>query len=195
LQSGLVYSLNVPVKKAGGYQLRVAVRDDKAQKVGTASQFITIPDIKKDRLAVSGISLSSYDPKQDKAKESAQSGAGAASGGNPLLTQAALRQFRAGHVLQFAYAIYGARLDKTTQQPQLTTQIKLFRDGKEIFAGQETAYEVKGQVDLQRLLAAGGLQLGGLEEGEYVLQVVVTDMLAKEKRRTTTGWTDFEVVK
>jgi VWFA-related protein len=193
LNSGLVYSLNVPVKKAGGYQLRVAVRDDKARKVGTASQFITIPDIKKDRVALSGISLSSYDPRQERSKEGAQTVAGA--NGNSTLTQTALRQFRVGHVLQFAYAIYKAKVDKTTGQPRLMTQTKLFRDGKEIFAGSETAYEGKGQTDRERLMAEGGVQLGGLEVGEYVLQVVVTDMLAERKYRTTTNWTDFEVVK
>jgi VWFA-related protein len=193
LTSGLVYSLNVPVKKAGGYQLRVAVRDDKTQKVGTASQFITIPDIKRDRLAVSGISLSSYDPRALKEKGGAQSSEAAS--GNAMLTQAAQRRFRIGHVLQFAYAIYKARLDNSTQQPQLTTQIKLYKDGKEVFAGKETVYEAKGQADMERLMAEGALQLGGLEEGEYVLQVIVSDLLAKEKERTTTAWTDFEVVK
>jgi VWFA-related protein len=191
LTSGLVYSLNVPIKKAGGYQLRVAVRDDKSHKVGTASQFIIIPNIKKDRLAISGISLSSYDPQEE--KSSGQSNESAS--GNSILTQAALRQFRAGHVLQFAYGIYNARLDKSTQQPQLTTQIKLYREGVEIFAGRETPFEPKGQADMERLLAEGGLQLGGLAQGEYVLQVLVTDMLADEKHRTTSNWTDFEVVK
>ena len=31
--------------------------------------------------------------------------------------------------------------------------------------------------------------------GEYVLQVIVTDQLAPEKRRTATQWIDFEIVK
>lgn len=193
LSSGLVYSLNVPIKKGGGYQLRVAVRDDKAQKVGTASQFITIPNIGQGRLALSGISLSSYDPRM--AKEASSAPSGEAVSGNALLTQAAERRFRVGHVLQFAYAIYNARLDKVTQQPQLTTQIKLYRDGKEIFAGKETIYDAKGQADKERLMVGGALQLGGLEEGEYVLQVIVSDKLAREKQRTTANWTDFEVSK
>ena len=30
--------------------------------------------------------------------------------------------------------------------------------------------------------------------GEYVLQVVVTDKLAKEKHRTASQWIDFEVI-
>jgi hypothetical protein len=31
--------------------------------------------------------------------------------------------------------------------------------------------------------------------GEYVLQLIVTDALAKEKRRVATQWIDFEIVK
>lgn len=196
LASGLVYSLNVPIKTAGGYQLRIAVRDDKSQKVGTASQFIMVPDLRQQRLTLSGIALSSYDLKEAKSITNASFNQtrGEASSNN-VLTQGALRRFRSGHVLQFAYAIYNAQLDKTTNQPQLTTQVKLYRDGKEVFTGKETAYDAKGQLDLKRLVAEGGLQLGGLKEGEYVLQIVVTDTLAKGKNRTATNWIDFEVLK
>lgn len=196
LTSGLVYSLKVPIKTAGAYQLRVAVRDDKSQKVGTASQFINIPDLRKERLTLSGIALSSYDPKEEQsmAKAAYNQPVGEASG-NTVLTQGALRRFRSGHVLQFAYAIYNAQLDKSTNRPQLTTQVKLYRDGKEIFAGKETPYDAQGQTDLKRLVAEGGLQLGGLKEGEYALQIVVTDALAKSKHRTTTSWIDFEIAK
>ena len=50
--------------------------------------------------------------------------------------------------------------------------------------------------DLKRLQAGGRLVLGtALQPGEYVLQVVVTDALAKEKYRTATQWIDFEIVK
>lgn len=196
LTSGLIYSLKVPIKTAGAYQLRVAVRDDKSQKVGTASQFINVPDLRKERLMLSGIALSSYDLKEkNNITNAAYNQTSIELSGNNILTQGALRRFRPGHVLQFAYAIYNAQLDKSTNQPRLTTQVKLYRDGKEIFAGKETAYDAKGQPDLKRLVGEGALQLGGLQEGEYVLQIVVTDTLARGKHRTTTNWTDFELTK
>lgn len=196
LNGGLVYSLSVPIKNGGAYQLRVAVQDGKSNKVGTASQFINIPDIKKDRLALSGIALSSYDPKEVKNRtlDPNLQSTGETSGDNAM-TQAALRRFRTGHVLRFAYAIYNARVEKRTTQPQLTAQIKLYRDGKELYGGEATPYETNGQSDLGHLLAEGGLQLGGLGSAEYVLQVTVTDLLAKGKYRTTTNWIDFEIVK
>jgi VWFA-related protein len=196
LSSGLVYSLNVPIKNAGAYQLRVAVRDGKSERVGSASQFINVPDIRKDRLTLSGIALSSYDPKEEKNRTNdAGKQSTVETSGDTTLTQAALRRFRAGHVLRFAYAIYNAKSDKRTRQPQLTTQVKLYHDGAEIYAGKETPYEANGQPDLERLMAEGSLQLGGLQAGEYVLQITATDILAKDKYRTTTSWIDFEIVK
>lgn len=193
--SGFVYSLNLPIKKPGPYQLRVAVRDDKSDKVGTASQFIVVPDINKNRLTLSGIALNSYNAQDetDKAdnveKQSPEDAAGKAT-----LTQATERRFRAGSVLQFGYSIYNAKT-KSGLPPSLTTQIKLYRDGKEIFVGKETPYDAGVQTDLKRLLAGGSLQLGSLDEGEYVLQTIVTDANANEKHRTTMGWIDFEIVK
>jgi VWFA-related protein len=192
--SGFVYSLNLPVKKAGPYQLRVAVRDDKSDKVGTASQFIVVPDINKNRLILSGIALSSYNPQAQTGRaESVEKRSSGDAAGN-ILTQATERRFRAGSVLQFAYSIYNATT-KDGLPPSLTTQIKLFRDGKELFVGKETPYDAGAQTDMKRLLTEGSLQLGDLDEGEYVLQTIVTDARAKDKNRTTTGWIDFEIVK
>ena len=44
-------------EEAWGYQLRVVVRDTASKRVGSAMQFITVPDLKKGRLTLSGISL------------------------------------------------------------------------------------------------------------------------------------------
>lgn len=196
LKSGLVYSVNVPIKKPGGYQLRVAVRDVKSAKLGSASHFITIPDLKKNHLALSGIALSSYDPRAEQKRTSDPGGdLTSDSSGNNLLTQAALRRFRSGHVMQFAYNIYNAVIDKSTGQPRLITVIKLFRDGREVYVGKDMPFDPKGQLDPAHLVAQGSLQLGGLDEGEYVLQVIAVDTLGKVKYRTAETWIDFEVVK
>ena len=51
-----------------------------------------------------------------------------------------------------------------------------------------------GQTDLERITGGGGLQLGMLPAGEYILQLFVNDALAQEKNRTATQWIDFEIV-
>ena len=57
LSEGLVNIYTFPVKKPGAYQLRLAIRDTATDKVGSANQFIEIPDLKKDRLALSSVVL------------------------------------------------------------------------------------------------------------------------------------------
>ena len=57
LRDGLVYTFDVPLKKAGAYQLRFAVRDAASARVGSASQFVEVPNLKKGRLALSGLYL------------------------------------------------------------------------------------------------------------------------------------------
>ena len=98
--------------------------------------------------------------------------------------------------MNYAFYIYNARLDKATNNPKLTTQVRIFRDGKSIFTGKENPFNLSAQADLKRLIAGGQIQLGtDLPPGEYVLQVIVNDTLADEKHRTATQWMDFEIVK
>jgi hypothetical protein len=47
---------------------------------------------------------------------------------------------------------------------------------------------------LKRLSVTGAIQLGtDMAPGEYVFQVVITDLLADQKHRVATQWIDFEV--
>jgi hypothetical protein len=107
-----------------------------------------------------------------------------------------VRRFHQGTNLDFIYAVYNALLDSTTRLPRLTKQTRVFREGKPILTGNPTPLDVTGQRDLQRLVGGAQLQLGPeLLPGQYVLQVIVDDQLAKGKQRTATQWIDFEVVK
>src|ERR1700730_4381746 len=108
----------------------------------------------------------------------------------------AVRHLGRGMLMDYALIIYNARVDKATNNPQLTTQVRLFRDGKPVFTGKENPYNVTSQTDLKRLMAGGEIRLGtDLVPGEYALQIVVSDLLADQKHRTTSQWMDFEIVK
>jgi hypothetical protein len=116
-------------------------------------------------------------------------------GANPL-TIPAIRKFNRGMILRFSYMVYNAQADRQTRLPQPETQVRLFRDGRQVFEGKVQKLEMRNQADWQRLIASGRLLLGGdLIPGEYVLQVIVTDPLAREKYRTATQWIDFEIVR
>src|SRR5689334_13279975 len=189
---GLVYNLTVPVKKPGAYQLRVSLRDSASERVGSASQFIDAPDIKKKRLALSGLVVRG----EANAKVSAPN-ASATEGreAGDAETSAAVRHFKAGNVLDYALFVYNAKLD-TTSHPQLMVQMKLFRDGTEVFTGKESKLNPGTQTDMQRLMAGGAIQLGtDMTPGDYVIQIMVTDLIADKKHNVVTQWMDFQVTK
>jgi VWFA-related protein len=193
LKDGLVFILNVPAKKPGPMQLRVAVRDATSEKIGSASQFVQVPDLGKNRLALSGLYVSG-------SSQPAANGAPAGEGKKNIemdqLAGPAVRRLRQGMILNYSYTIYNAQPDGSGR-PQLQTQMKLFREGKEVFTGKVLPLSAEKQADMKRLEAGGRLLVGGnLAPGEYVLQVTVTDALAKSKRHgTSTQWIDFEIVK
>ncbi len=197
MRDGFVYYVTVPVKKSGAYQLRMSLRDSATERIGSASQFIEVPDLKKNRLALSGLVLRGTNP------NSANAGTNAATSGQTegveqgsAEASPVVRHFRIGMLLDYGFFIYNARLDKATNNPKLTTQVILFRDGKAVFTGKILPMALTNQTDLKRLIAGGALQLGSdLIPGEYALEVVVNDELGDEKHRTATQWMDFEIVK
>jgi len=190
LQSGLVYTLDTPVKQWGAFQYRVALRDQGSARIGSAGQFIQVPNLANAHLTLSGLVLLKYTPeKSDAATPVQQDGREAISAGP------AVRQFRQGDKLIFAYSIYNAALSEATHLPQLSTEAHIFRDGKLVFTGPPSTIDA-AQFDLKRVPSVGRLQLGPeFEPGQYVLQVVVTDQLAKEKQQIASQWIDFEIVK
>lgn len=209
LENGLVFTLTVQVKKPGAYQLRTALRDVASERVGSASQFIEVPNINKNRLTLSGIIVSGSDPS---VKPGANANKDAASSVATPDAQAkkveeeitdsdpqagpAVRRFRRGMVMEYGYVVYNATLDKGSARPRIQTQMRLFRDGKEVFKGRVQQVDASAKTDLKRITAGGAFQIGmDMLPGEYILQVIVTDPLAKEKYRTTTQWIDFEIVK
>lgn len=201
LRHGFVYVMKVPVKKPGAYQLRVAVRDTASERVGSASQFIEIPDLKKNRLALSGIIMMNTAAQPATAASSLPPAVAAVTTAveradtfNASL-DATLRQFRRGASVDYFYTIYNAQLDRASGRPQLQTQFRLFRDGQLVTTGTPTPFDAGTQTDMKRLRAGSSIRLvSGLTPGEYVLQVIVVDMLAPEKQRTSTQWINFEIV-
>jgi len=189
LREGVIYDFDVPVKRPGAFQFRVAVRDHSSAHIGTAAQFVEVPDLSKSLLTVSSIVVT---PDADSTKTSATP-----VGPEPdRFAVPGARRFQQGTGMIYGYAVYNAKLDESTHHPQLTKQTRLFRDGKLIYTGEIVPLSVSDQPDLKRITAGGRLLLGSdFPAGEYVLQIVITDNLAKEKQSISAQWIDFEVVK
>ncbi|HKC66460.1 MAG TPA: VWA domain-containing protein [Pyrinomonadaceae bacterium] len=204
LKSGFVYMMTLPIKKPGAYQLRVALRDQASERVGSASQFVEVPDMKKSRLELSGIMVSAgaraasitQQPQTSGSVNQSSANQSEQDGSPDTATSAAVRRFHQGDDLHYSFVIYNARLRKETNQPQLQTQARLFRNGQPVFTGKLQPFALNNPPDLSRLSADSMIHFGAdMIPGEYLLQVVVTDLLADEKHRTATVWLDFEIVK
>lgn len=188
LQNGFIYTLRVPVKRAGPYQLRIALHDVNSDRMGSATQFIEVPDLKKDRLTLSSVIVDAAAYKQPAA--SGVTGDGVEDV-DPLAS-VALRTFRQGTAVSYGCYIYNARAD-SSGQTQLESTIRLYRDGTEVV--RTGPHPVEAPSRSRQSFAGGVLKLGQeFTAGTYVLEVEVTDRLAKKHSRATQA-VDFEVIK
>ena len=181
LDTGFVYNLRMPVKQPGPYQLRVALRDVGADRIGSASQFIDVPDLGKRQLTLSSLFIQGL-------------GAGGTSDGSVEVIDPdatlAVRRFRRGAVVTYmCYAYNVAR--SSDGKPQVESEARLLRDGVEVFRSGPQPAGVS--TDPSELPVGGTLQLGpALTPGSYLLELSVTDRGVTPRRATRT--VDFEII-
>jgi VWFA-related protein len=198
MRDGLTYELMTPVKRTGIYQLRVAVQDADSGRIGSASQFIEVPDIANKRLTLTGLVTSAKNPTNSKTGPSTS-----LPGAEEVRyttseadARPAVRRFGLGMQMQYTFIVLNAQRSTTSRRPQLDTQVVLYCEGKPVFKGAVRRLETNDKTDLQQIVVSGTVNLGAqLTPGEYALQVIVTDNLAKEKKyRSATRWIDFDLV-
>jgi hypothetical protein len=188
LSKGFVYDFSFPVKKPGAYQLRVALRDHGSDKLGSANQFVEVPNLKKGRLVLSGVMLENLPYTDWQKREAGQQ----ITGSNPL-SDTSLRQFRRGSVVNYGFAIYNSKAVGSASN--LSYQTRIFRDGKQIFEGAVQPVVPGTSEDPKTVAFNGALGLGSnMVPGDYVLQVTIIDNSAKQGRNTTTQFVIFEII-
>jgi hypothetical protein len=186
-EKGFVATVLLPVKKPGAYQMRVVVRDEASSKIGSASEFVKVPNIKKDKLYISGLLL-------QRAEETP-----AGSTQRPFQTDAerdlALRTFRPGTKLRIGFGIYNATTDPATKSVDISIRYRVYRDGVEVYRSPEKTITAADQSDPRRIIAEDDFRLGAkAAPGNYILQMIVRDKLAKDRDDGLTyQFTDFEV--
>ena len=176
LRYGLQFTLDMPVKRPGAYQVRIAARDRDSKRLGSAGQFVAVPNLNDKKLALSGIVM----------------GVGTDSARHEIYNVGA-RRFTPNSDLYFAYMVYNATNESGAQR-NLVMQAKLFRDGKNVYSGAEVPVKgVPNQADLSRLFVIGSVRLApDLEPGSYYLQIVVAETGVK-KVVPVVQWVAFEV--
>ncbi|HEU4510948.1 MAG TPA: VWA domain-containing protein [Pyrinomonadaceae bacterium] len=176
LRHGIALNIDMPVKRPGAYQVRVATRDRNSMRIGSAGQFVAVPDLSKNRLGVSGIVLGTEDTSASKA--------------DGTMANPGTRRFAQNSPVYFAYMLYNAGATQS-----LVSQARLFRDGKSVFSGPEIAIDTANRTNQGPLFTHGVVRLGtDLGPGSYYLQIVVLDKAVK-KPVPVVQWVDFEIVK
>ncbi|MEJ2111048.1 MAG: VWA domain-containing protein, partial [Acidobacteriota bacterium] len=176
-KNGLRFSVDIPAKKPGAYYVRVAVKDEGSGKQGSAYQYVEVPDLKKDQLALSDIFISR------------------GQGGETRIEgiRSALKAYMPGDTIGFGAVIYNARVRKG-QVPELQYGYVIYKDGIEKIQNGPITINSEDRNDREDISFARNLRLpDSIEPGTYNLKLVVQDKRMKEQSGIVTRWMDFEI--
>ena len=166
----------------GLYQVRVAARDEKSEKVGSAHAWIEIPDLSKKKLTMSSLLLG----ERTQAMVTNVSN----SGGISPVALSASHRFRRESTLRFLLFAYNTMFSPTDQKPDIAVQVHIVRDDQPVITTALRKVNTEGVGDLTRLPYAAEVPLSDLLPGRYQLKVTVIDRLAKQ---STSRQTHFDV--
>lgn len=183
------YQLRLP---PGLYQVRVAARDSISGRLGSASQWIEIPDLRAGKLALSSLVLGEV--------LEAPAANNATNTLSPVEASVE-RRFSRNTKLRFLLFIYNAArglqnnpapATETAAQssPDLATQIQILRDNQPVLTTPVSKVVIDAQTDLARVPYAAEMATSKFPPGRYLLQVTVIDRVAKSSAKQSV---DFEV--
>ena len=171
-----------PAKLAPGvYQVRVAARDDKSGKVGSAHAWVEIPDLANKKLAMSSLLLGE--------KTQAMMTSVANNGVDPVGLSASHR-FHRESMLRFLIFAYNSAFSPTDQKPDVAVQVQVVRDDQPVVTTALRKLNTEGVTDLTRIPYAAEIPLNELLPGRYLLNVTLIDRVSKQ---STSRQTHFDV--
>ena len=171
-RDGLLFDMNVPALHPGAYQIRAAVRDEGDNAIGSAGKYIAIPDLKKQRLALTT-------PLIDQAS--------LPSGERYHGVSAALRQFEPGAVLDFVSVL---QTSGEIPADAISGSVQVLHDGEVVLTAPVRLVPVQGKPEHA---LAGQLKLtNSMAAGSYYLQL--TAVSNGRKPAKATSFIDFDVL-
>jgi hypothetical protein len=169
---GVVYTYQAKLKP-GLYQVRVAARDSKSGRTGSATQWIEIPDLGTHRLSLSSVVIGEHAPAAPDETKKEQ-------GNSDDVFFSVSRRFTRNSRLRFLMNIYNAARSKEGEQtPDVALQVQILRDNQPVLTTALSKVATTGVQDLTRLPYAAEIPLDSMPAGRYLLQVVVIDRIAK----------------
>lgn len=169
--AGVIYTYKTPLAP-GLYQVRAVARDQKSGKVGSASQWIEIPDLSNHQLTLSSLLLGAQvvDRKADTAAS------------EPQVLFSVDRRFKKSSQLGFWIFTYNAtRGSNPASTPELTAEIEVLNNanGQAVMKSPVRKLDLTGMSDLQRIPFGSQFSLASLPAGRYELNVKITDQIAR----------------
>ena len=166
--SATIYNYRVPITP-GLYQVRIATRDAKSGQVGSAQQWIEVPDLSLHRLSLSSLllGLQNVGGTKDGAAET------------PQVQFSTDHRFARNSHLRFITFIYNAALSQDGKsRPNIWLQARLLRGGQVVKSTPMKSVPVESQ-DFLRIPFGGEITLDSIPSGQYILEITVDDQIAK----------------
>jgi VWFA-related protein len=169
--------------KPGTYQVRLFVREAGSGLIGTANDFIDIPNMKSEKLTTSSLFLSGQSVEQGKVVDTA------GLGGTP-----SQRRFQRNGEFAYSLVIYNPKLDDKSKQPQLEMRTRILKGNKVVFAGVlRPVAPGEGSTLPFRVVTGGVIKLHSLAPDDYTIEVTVVDRLRKKEEGVIRREMDFNV--
>jgi VWFA-related protein len=177
MKYGLIYSALLPVPKPGPYQIRAACREESTGKIGTGSDFVSIPKLSRRGLTLSGIVFSNAFGVE-----------------GHVVPAAGPTSFTPGERVKFAFQIINAEGARAMKSAGITVRARFFIDGSTI--GESPAADVKFEEPRSgRLFVNAEIAIpANLPAGEALLRVDVENGLAAPGDRSAIQWARLRIV-
>jgi VWFA-related protein len=153
----------------GLYQVRVALRDSRSGRTGSAMQWIEIPDFAAGRFGLSSLFLG--ERSQENTQESG------ASKSPKAVTVDVDHRFARTSVLRFQTYVYNAAL--TSSSPDVYLSVKILRDNKPVLTMPLGKLPAEVTKDMKRIPYWAEIPINQLPPGKYILQLTATDNTTK----------------
>lgn len=158
--------------KPGLYQVRVAASDNQSGRLGSAIQWIEVPDLSLNRLSLGSVTVGERPAKTNETKT--------AEAAPESVFLSISRRFAHASNLRFLTYIYNAaRGGGTGESPDVVIQVHIFRDNQPVLTTTLSKVNTEGVQDLSRLPYAADISLSSMPAGRYQLQVTAIDRIAK----------------
>ena len=171
-EQSVIYNNRSPLKP-GIYQVRVAARDDRSGVVGSAMEWIVIPDLSTRQIFLSSLILGLENVTNKDAQRDA-------------IQWSVNKKFAQNSRLSFMTFIYNA----PGVSNNLAARVQVYRDGQAVVSTPFKTVVVDKQADPQRLPFNSEIDLAGLPPGRYILEVTIED---RTTQKTASQHTRFYI--